>query len=236
MREDDPVRLVIFDCDGVLVDSEPVACRVMARELTRIGYPITPEDCLARFTGISIASVMAKIEADRGRPLPAGFEERLREQDFAAFAAELRPVAGVEAMLDRLALPRCVASSGTPEKIRFTLTVTGLIGRFAPHLFSARMVARGKPAPDLFLYAADRMATPPAACLVVEDSVAGITAARAAGMRVFGFAGAGHAGPGYAEMLAAAGADAVFTAMAELPLRLALPPGAATGVDQARSG
>jgi HAD superfamily hydrolase (TIGR01509 family) len=165
-------------------------------------------------------AVMAMIEADWGRPLPPGFEEDIREKDFQAFAAELRPVPGVEDMLDRLTIPFCVASSGAPEKIRFTLTVTGLIGRFEPHLFSARMVARGKPAPDLFLYAAERMAVPPANCVVVEDAVAGIEAARAARMRVLGFAGAGHAGPGYAEALAAAGADAVFDRMADLPALL----------------
>jgi HAD superfamily hydrolase (TIGR01509 family) len=223
MAEPNHTRLVIFDCDGVLVDSEPIACRVMARELTRLGYPLSPDDCQERFTGVSMKTVMAMIEADWQRPLPAGFEERLREQDFAAFRAELAPVAGVEAMLERLTLPRCVASSGAPQKIRFTLTVTGLIGAFEPYLFSARMVARGKPAPDLFLYAAERMGTPPEACVVVEDAVAGIRAARAAGMRVLGFAGAGHAGPGYAEKLAAAGADTVFTRMAYLPHLLTRP-------------
>jgi HAD superfamily hydrolase (TIGR01509 family) len=226
MAEHNHPRLVIFDCDGVLVDSEPIACRVMARELTRLGYPLSPDDCQEKFTGVSMKTVMATIEADWRRPLPAGFEEHLREQDFAAFRAELEPVAGVEAMLERLTIPRCVASSGAPEKIRFTLTVTGLIGAFEPHLFSARMVARGKPAPDLFLYAAERMDTPPECCVVVEDAVAGIAAARAAGMRVLGFAGAGHAGPGYAEKLAAAGADTVFTRMADLPDLLARPAAA----------
>jgi HAD superfamily hydrolase (TIGR01509 family) len=216
-------RLVIFDCDGVLVDSEPVACRVMARELTALGYPLTPDDCRDRFTGVSMKTVMERIEADWRRPLPAGFEDHLRDKDFEAFRAELRAVAGVEEMLARLGTPRCVASSGTPEKIRFTLTVTGLIGAFEPHLFSARMVEHGKPAPDLFLHAAERMNTPPEACVVVEDSVAGIAAARAARMRVLGFAGAGHASPGYAERLAAAGADTVFTRMADLPALLARP-------------
>lgn len=221
MPEPDHTRLVIFDCDGVLVDSEPIACRVMARELTALGYPLTAEDCLERFTGVSMKTVMARVEADWGQALPAGFEDRLREKDFEAFRAELEPVPGVEEMLADLDIPRCVASSGAPEKIRFTLTVTGLIDAFEPHLFSARMVAHGKPAPDLFLHAAERMATPPASCVVVEDSVAGIQAARSAGMRVLGFAGAGHAGPGYAEMLAAAGADAVFTRMSDLPTLLA---------------
>jgi len=221
MAEPIQTRLVIFDCDGVLVDSEPIACRVMARELTALGYPLSPDDCQERFTGVSMNTVMAMIEADWGQPLPAGFEDHLRDKDFEAFRAELEPVPGVEQMLADLDIPRCVASSGTPEKIRFTLTVTGLIGAFEPHLFSARMVERGKPAPDLFLHAAERMATPPGACVVVEDSLAGIQAARAAGMRVLGFAGGGHAGPGYAESLAAAGADTVFTRMPDLPDLLA---------------
>ena len=188
-------HLVIFDCDGVLVDSEPIACRVMARELTALGYPLSPDDCQERFTGVSMKTVMAMIEADWGQALPAGFEDHLRDKDFEAFRAELEPVPGVEEMLADLDIRRCVASSGTPEKIRFTLTVTGLIGAFEPHLFSARMVEHGKPAPDLFLHAAQRMATPPEACIVVEDSVAGIQAARAAGMRVLGFAGGGLDSP-----------------------------------------
>jgi HAD superfamily hydrolase (TIGR01509 family) len=221
MPEPNHIHLVIFDCDGVLVDSEPIACRVMARELTVLGYPLSPDDCQERFTGVSMKTVMAMIEADWGQALPAGFEDHLREKDFEAFRAELEPVRGVEEMLADLDIPRCVASSGTPEKIRFTLTVTGLIGAFEPHLFSARMVEHGKPAPDLFLHAAERMATPPGSCVVVEDSVAGIQAARAAGIRVLGFAGAGHAGPGYAESLAAAGADTVFTRMPDLPTLLA---------------
>ncbi len=215
-------RLVIFDCDGVLVDSEPLACRVMARELTALGYPLTADDCHDRFTGVSMKTVMERIEADWGQPLPAGFEDHLRDKDFEAFRAELEPVPGIEAMLAHLEIPRCVASSGAPEKIRFTLTVTGLIGAFEPHLFSARMVEHGKPAPDLFLHAAEQMNTPPAACVVVEDSVAGITAARAAGMRVLGFAGASHANsPAYAKTLAAAGADTIFTQMPDLPALLA---------------
>jgi len=141
-----PVELVIFDYDGVLVDSEPIAAQVMAEALSEIGYPVTTSECIDRYTGISMAAVTAMIEADWGRPLPGGFAETVRRRDFEAFAAELKPVAGVEPMLKRLTVAKCVASSDTPEKFRFTLTVTGLIGHFEPHLFSAQDVARGKPA------------------------------------------------------------------------------------------
>jgi HAD superfamily hydrolase (TIGR01509 family) len=215
------IRLVIFDSDGVLVDSEPIAARVLAQALTELGCPHTAQQCIERYTGISMAAVLAKIEAGWGRPLPAGFREILRERDVAAFRAQLRPVAGVPEMLRGLRLPKCVASSGAPQKMRVTLGVTGLLPFFEPNLFSAEMVARGKPAPDLFLLAAQRMGAAPEACAVVEDSVAGIQAARAAGMQALGFAGGGHAGPGYAEGLRTAGAHLVFDRMADLPAILA---------------
>jgi HAD superfamily hydrolase (TIGR01509 family) len=209
--------LVIFDCDGVLVDSEVVAARVLARQLTAIGFPLTAEDCLARYTGISMNSVVERIEEEWGRPVPEGFLERVRAADAEAFRAELRPVAGVREVVRALAQPKCVASSGRLAKMRLTLSLTGLLPFFAPHLFSAEMVARGKPAPDLFLYAADRMNSAPARCLVVEDSREGVRAAVAAGMRVLGFAGGSHCAPGHDAVLRAAGASLVFVRMAELP-------------------
>jgi len=215
--------LIVFDCDGVLVDSELLASRLLAEALAAEGCPLTAAECRARFTGISIRSVIETIEAERGRPLPADFEERVRANDLAVFARELRAVPGVAEALARIPTPKCVASSGAPEKIRHSLTVTGLIGFFEPHLFSAHMVARGKPAPDLFLHAARRMGVAPARCVVVEDSAAGIRAARAAGMPVLGFAGGGHAGDGYAAMLRAAGAAGVFDDMAALPALLQGP-------------
>jgi HAD superfamily hydrolase (TIGR01509 family) len=212
-----PPRLVIFDCDGVLVDSEPIASRLLAEALTELGFALTQRQVLDRYTGISMKSVLAKIEAEWGQALPADFAERMRERDYAAFRRELRPVPGVAEMLARLACPKCVASSGAPEKMALTLGVTGLMPHFAPHVFSATMVARGKPAPDLFLHAAREMGAAPADCVVIEDSVAGIRAALAAGMRPLGFAGGGHAGPGYAEMLEGAGARTVFADMRRLP-------------------
>jgi HAD superfamily hydrolase (TIGR01509 family) len=163
------------------------------------------------------------VEAERGRALPADFEERVRANDLAVFARELRAVPGVADALARIPIAKCVASSGAPEKIRHSLAVTGLIDFFGPHLFSAHMVPRGKPAPDLFLFAAAAMGVDADRCVVVEDSVAGVTAARAAGMPVLGFAGGGHAGDGYAAKLRAAGAAPVFADMAELPALLQAP-------------
>lgn len=209
--------LIIFDCDGVLVDSEPIASRVLADSLTAIGYPLTAQQALARFTGMSLASVLEDVEAEWGRRLPAGFRELLRERDFAAFREELQPIAGLPGVLGEIELPRCVASSGALAKMRFTLGLTGLLPWFEPHLFSAEMVARGKPAPDLFLLAAEKMGVPPPACVVVEDSVAGVIAARAASMRALGFLGGGHTTPETAERLRAAGAETIFADMRALP-------------------
>ena len=216
-----PVDLLIFDCDGVLVDSELLAASALAEEVTTFGLALSAEDCVARFTGISMAAVLAMIDADLGRPLPPDFEARVRAADERAFARQLQPIEGVAAAIQALGRRRCVASSGLPEKIRFSLRLTGLLPLFEPYLFSASMVARGKPAPDLFLYAAQQMHVPPAACLVVEDSVAGVTAATAAGMRVLGFTGGAHCNGGTAARLASAGAMAVFDRMALLPARVA---------------
>jgi HAD superfamily hydrolase (TIGR01509 family) len=209
--------LVIFDCDGVLIDSEVVAARVLARELTAVGFPLTADDCLARYTGMSMGSVLSRVEEEWGRAPPADFMERVRAADAEAFRAELRPVAGARKVVRELARPKCVASSGRLAKMRLTLSLTGLLPFLEPHLFSAEMVARGKPAPDLFLYAADRMNFAPARCVVVEDSREGVRAAVAAGMRVLGFAGGSHCTPGHDALLRAAGASFVFTRMAELP-------------------
>jgi HAD superfamily hydrolase (TIGR01509 family) len=188
---------------------------------------LSPADCIARYTGISMASVAEKIEAEWGRALPAGFLDRVREADAAAFRAELRPIEGAREVLAGLASPRCVASSGRIEKMRLTLGLTGLLPLVEPHLFSAEMVAHGKPAPDLFLHAAREMRFPPTRCVVIEDSQAGVQAGVAAGMRVLGFAGGSHCGADVPAMLLAAGAERVFTCMAELPRLLDGEPSAA---------
>lgn len=211
-----PDRLVIFDCDGVLVDSEPLANAVLHAELARAGLGLSLEESTALFTGLSLASCLAVIEARLGGPPPEDFLPRLRAGVVERFRRELAPVPGVVDVLRGLDAPRCVASSGSHEKIRFSLGLTGLDGWFGEDdIFSADDVARGKPAPDLFLHAAARKGREPGQCVVVEDSVPGVQAARAAGMRVLGFAARSEAAA-----LAAAGADAVFSDMRELPSRL----------------
>lgn len=229
-------RLLIFDCDGVLVDSEPIAARVMAACAQELGLPISAEDCIERFTGISMPSVLQALADDLGRPLPDDFVSRVRTRDFEAFARELRPIEGATGLLAAIGVPVCVASSGAVAKIRFTLGLTGLLPWFEPHLFSAEMVARGKPAPDLFLLAAERMGVPASACAVVEDSVAGIRAARAAGMRAIGFTGGGHCRPGHDQRLRAAGAHAVCADMDGLAALLGLGSAGIAGTSSAADG
>jgi len=209
--------LVIFDLDGVLVDSEPIGSRVTAAALKEAGIEISAADVCDRFLGVSTASMLRTIEAEHGHRLPEFFQENLRARILKAFEHELEPVPGVSALLDALAVDRCVASSSHPERIRRSLELAGLLERFAPHLFSATMVSAGKPAPDLFLLAAARMAAEPPRCLVVEDSEVGIRAAKAAGMTAYGFTGASHVHPqAHAPRLQAAGADAIFTEMPAL--------------------
>jgi HAD superfamily hydrolase (TIGR01509 family) len=183
------LELVIFDCDGVLVDSERLAVRIDVQVLAKLGWILTEAEVIERFVGRSDKSIAADIEAHLGRRLSDNWLEEFEALYRAAFAAELKPVPGVVDALDQITLPTCVASSGSHDKMRYTLGLTGLYERFAGRIFSAYEVARGKPAPDLFLHAASRMGVEPAACAVVEDSRYGIEAARAAGMRAFGFAG-----------------------------------------------
>jgi HAD superfamily hydrolase (TIGR01509 family) len=206
------IATLILDCDGVLVDSEPLSNRALAQALTALGVPSTPQEATARYKGRSWASV----EADVARRAPDlaldGLAADYRERMFAAFATELRPVPGVVAALDAIELPTCVASSGDHDKLAFTLGHTGLLERFAGRIFSTTEVSRGKPAPDLFLHAAAAMGWEPASTGVVEDSPVGVEAAVAAGMTALGYARETDA-----EVLASAGASAVFSDMAELP-------------------
>jgi len=181
--------LVIFDCDGVLIDSERLAVKVDVEMLRELGWHLSEAEVIERFVGRSDRDTQAAIEAHLGRKLPVDWEVQIQSLYKRAFEANLAPVAGVVAALKRITLPSCVASSGTHEYLRYTLRLTGLYERFAGRIFSAEDVAKGKPAPDLFLHAAERMATKPADCVVVEDSRSGVEAARAAGMRTLAFAG-----------------------------------------------
>lgn len=179
---------VIFDCDGVLVDTERSANAVLASLIGELGISMTPEQTMSTYMGRSWASCMEILEAELGRPVPADFGDRYRAGTADAWRRELEPVPGIVAALDAIELPSCVASSGEHERIRLTLGLTGLLPRFEGRIFSATEVARGKPAPDLFLHAAERMGFDSATTVVVEDTVPGVEAGRAAGMRVLAFA------------------------------------------------
>ena len=211
------VDLVIFDCDGVLVDSEVISCRAHAATLARHGYAITADQVLDRFLGVSDREARLSIETELGRRLPDDFEAQVKQATLQFYAGNLQAIAYVGDAIAAIDLPKCVASSGTPEKIQHGLTCAGLYDRLAPHIFSATQVERGKPAPDLFLFAAERMQVSPERCLVIEDSVPGVTGARAAGMTVLGFHGGSHCRPGHADMLRAAGAALIFDDMRQLP-------------------
>jgi HAD superfamily hydrolase (TIGR01509 family) len=213
-RAQSPFDLVIFDNDGVLVDSEWLANGILAELLSEAGLPSTREECIAEHMGSTMGRVR-KIAEDRlGRPLPADLEDRYYERLFAAFRTTLTAVPGVVDALRQLTMPTCVASSGTHDRIRLALTATGLLSRFDGRIFSAQDVARGKPAPDLFLHAAKSLGVRPERCAVVEDSPLGVEAANRAGMTAFGFARMTPPG----RLQAAAGG--VFLSMAELPALL----------------
>lgn len=216
-RDKDPFDLVIFDCDGVLVDSEVISCAAHAETLTRHGYPITSDQVLERFLGMSDREARQAIETELGRQLPEGFESQMKQAALRRYADDLREIPHIGETVAAIDLAKCVASSGTPEKIRHGLGCAGLYGLLAPHIFSAVQVRNGKPAPDLFLFAAAQMQAAPARCLVIEDSLAGIAAAVAAGMPVLGFYGGSHCRPGHGDRLRAAGAVAVFADMRQLP-------------------
>jgi HAD superfamily hydrolase (TIGR01509 family) len=184
--------LVVFDCDGVLVDTERLTVAVEARLLTDLGNPHTPEQVVARWMGRTSAAQLAELAEEMGHEAAGEFDRRATTAVHEAFERELREVEGVATLLDgldRAGIPVCVASSGTHERMRHTLGLTGLLERFSGRVFSATEVEHGKPAPDLFLHAARSMGVPPERCVVIEDSVYGVRAGVAAGMRVYGFAG-----------------------------------------------
>jgi HAD superfamily hydrolase (TIGR01509 family) len=202
---------VIFDCDGVLVDTEWSANLVLAELITELGVPTTREQAIATYMGRSWASCMEILAGKLGRPPPADLRDRYRESVAAAWKRDLEPVPGVLEALDAIDVPSCVASSGEHERMRLTLGLTGLLTRFDGRIFSATEVEHGKPAPDLFLHAAASMGFEPATTVVVEDTVPGVQAGRAAGMRVLAFARLVAA-----DELAAAGGE-VFADMRDLP-------------------
>jgi HAD superfamily hydrolase (TIGR01509 family) len=206
-------ELVIFDCDGVLVDSELLSCRALTLVLGQSGITLTLDEALALFLGRSTKAVLQHYR-DLGHELPREFLGELKRKVRETFAGSLRPIPGVAEVLASLPVPFCVASSSDLDRIIFPLSFTSLASYFGDRLLSGEMVAHGKPAPDLFLLAAARMGAPPARTLVIEDSVSGVQAAKAAGMMVWGFTGGGHyQGRDGRAILRTAGADRVFDRM-----------------------
>lgn len=201
--------LIIFDCDGVLVDSEVLSVEAMAGVLNEAGVPATYE-MIARCFGMKQADILARVSAETETDIPTGVPERIWPATRVLFEQSLAPMPGIVDFLERFAnKKRCVASSSAPERIRTSLKLTGLDGYFGENVFSSHQVARGKPAPDLFLFAAASMGVDPHRSIVIEDSIFGVQGARAAGMSAFGFGGGSHIQAGHAETLTAGGAAAV---------------------------
>ena len=207
--------LIIFDCDGVLVDSELLSCRCLSEVLAGYGINLGLDQALDLFLGRSVTAVREHFEA-LGRSIPEQFAAELKAAVRTAFLSGLCPIEGVGSVLADLQIPHCVASSSDVDRVSFSLSLTGLAPHFDMRLYTSQMVERGKPAPDLFLYAAARMRADPRRTLVIEDSVSGVTAGKAAGMTVWGFVGGRHyqSRDGKA-ILSQAGADRVFGRMAD---------------------
>ena len=208
--------LVIFDCDGVLVDSELIFARVLAECLVAVDFPTTIDEAITLGFGKNRTTLSAAVAAQFGRALPDTFFETFAVRSAAAFEHELSPMAGIEDLLTALPMSRCVASNGRLERVRQRLALTRLLPFFDPHVFSASQVAFGKPAPDLFLFAAQRFGARPGDCTVVEDSVPGVEAAIAAQIPVVGFCGGSHCPDDHADRLIAAGCSRVFAKMPDL--------------------
>jgi HAD superfamily hydrolase (TIGR01509 family) len=211
-----PPDLVIFDCDGVLVDSEVISNRIFMEGFAELGIVFTLEEMLAFGVGKNAVTLAAAIEQEFGVTLPAGFIEGQRARIMEAFTTELRPIDGIPELLAALKLKRCVASNSHIRRVRHALTTTGLMPHLEPHIYTPAMVAQGKPAPDLFLYAAEQHGIRPDRCLVIEDSLSGVTAANAAGMPIIGFVGGSHCRPGHADAMRQAGCFEVFARMDEV--------------------
>ncbi|RGP37378.1 HAD family hydrolase [Pseudotabrizicola alkalilacus] len=207
--------LVIFDCDGVLIDSEIISARMLIEALAARGVVIDLPYVARHFLGRSYPVVMAQIRAEFGLDLPPSFEDDYRDRLLEGFRAGLKIMPHVAEVIEQLAVPCCVATSSSPRRAEMSLRLVGLWDRLGARIFTASQVARGKPAPDLFLFAAERMGFAPEQCLVIEDSLTGVTAARAAGMEVWQFTGGSHmTGLDLADS-ASARPDLRFTSFAE---------------------
>jgi HAD superfamily hydrolase (TIGR01509 family) len=215
-------ELVIFDCDGVLVDSEPLSMRVLAETMAGLGLELSEAECYRHFLGRSLSSLKATLRETFDRAITDHQLNAMRDRLYHVYRAELKPIAGITTVLETLGVPSCVASSSNPDRIRISLELTGLSHHFGPNVFSATMVEHGKPAPDLFLLAARRMGVAPERCIVVEDSPAGIEAARAASMHALAFVGGAHVGPArLRQTIEGMKPAAVFERMEDLPALIA---------------
>jgi HAD superfamily hydrolase (TIGR01509 family) len=214
-----PVSLLIFDCDGVLIDSEPIACGAVADGLRAIGIEISTQEVITRYAGISAPVMFDNLEAQFGVAISNEQRMHIQADTNKRLFASVQPISGVVNVLSSLSSTYliCVASSSAPTRITMCLSKAGLAHFFGHHVYSASQVRAGKPAPDLFLHAAIEMKVGPTHCVVIEDSTAGVTAARAAGMRALGFWGAGHGNEDLKKKLLACGATQVFSQMAALP-------------------
>jgi HAD superfamily hydrolase (TIGR01509 family) len=211
--------LIIFDCDGVLIDSEILSARVDCELLRELGYEIEPTELAHRFAGITTERIFRTVGEEMGRAVPDDVVRRAERETDRRLKEDVQPVAGVHEMLDMLDDPRCICSNSRAERLRVSLERTGLWDRFRPYVFSARDVAeaREKPAPDVFLHAAGVFEAGPDETVVIEDSATGVVGAVAAGMRVIGFTGASHSWPGHGEALMEAGALTVVSRLADVP-------------------
>jgi HAD superfamily hydrolase (TIGR01509 family) len=214
------MQAVIFDCDGVLINSEALCLGVELACLAEIGLPFEAHEYVGRFMGMTSADFYAALDGDfrgkYGRPLPESFPDVLHQRTWAAVETGLLPIAGALDIVQSVTLPKAVASGSNPERLVVKLKKVGLYEAFAPHVYSAQSMPRGKPAPDIYLHAAGALKVDPKACLAIEDSVNGVTSAIAAGMVVIGFTGGGHCPPQQGELLARAGAAHVVAEMSEL--------------------
>ena len=213
------IQLVIFDCDGVLVDSEYLASRIEAKLLTDAGYPIDPQTMSERFSGMNFRETLLEIEQEGAVPLSAsllGQSDRLID---LALETQLDIIEGVDQTVRRMKYPKCICSNSSSDRLGISLGRTGLYRLFEPHIFAAYEVGtkKGKPDPNVFQFAAKRLNAAPQATVVIEDSVHGVTAAAAAGMRVIGFTGGSHTSPGHADRLTDAGAETVVARFADIP-------------------
>jgi len=211
--------LFMFDCDGVLVDSEIIAAAVDSEHLAKVGFEITPEEVIRRFAGLTSVDIIEIIESEIGRPLSPDYLKGQRAALDIRLQAEIQPVKGVHEMLDMIDGQICVCSNSSSERLKMTMTPTRLWDRFRPYIYSAPEVGTRKPKPDpnVYLYAMEQFGADPRESVVVEDSVFGVAAAKRAGARVIGFTGASHAWPGLADMLTEAGAETVVSRLIDVP-------------------